>query len=172
MPALYLLDANVLITAHNSYYPIGVVAEFWEWLLHNANAGVVKMPLETFEEIKEGGKDQEKDLLFKWVSDAETKNALVLDEQVDVALLRQVVSTGYSPSLTDDQIEGLGRDPFLIAYGLKSPSDRVVVTTEVPAPSKQAQNRRIPDACDLVGVSWGSTFDLIRQLNFSTKWNA
>lgn len=29
---LYLLDANELITAHNLYYPIDVVPEFWEWL--------------------------------------------------------------------------------------------------------------------------------------------
>ena len=26
---LYLLDANVLITAHNLYYPIDAVPEFW-----------------------------------------------------------------------------------------------------------------------------------------------
>lgn len=29
---LYLLDANVLITANNSYYEIGRVDEFWDWL--------------------------------------------------------------------------------------------------------------------------------------------
>jgi Domain of unknown function (DUF4411) len=29
---LYLLDANVLITARNRYYPIDTVPEFWSWL--------------------------------------------------------------------------------------------------------------------------------------------
>ena len=29
---LYLLDANVLITANNLYYPIDSVPEYWEWL--------------------------------------------------------------------------------------------------------------------------------------------
>jgi hypothetical protein len=28
---LYLLYANVLITASNSYYPIDQVPEFWAW---------------------------------------------------------------------------------------------------------------------------------------------
>ena len=31
---LYLLDASVLITAYNSYYPIDRVPEYWEWLVH------------------------------------------------------------------------------------------------------------------------------------------
>jgi hypothetical protein len=31
---LYLLDANVLITAHNTYYAIDQVPEFWEWIAH------------------------------------------------------------------------------------------------------------------------------------------
>jgi hypothetical protein len=51
---LYLLDANVLITASNLYYPVDAVPEFWAWLAHNGAAGNVKMPLETFEEVKDG----------------------------------------------------------------------------------------------------------------------
>jgi Domain of unknown function (DUF4411) len=49
---LYLIDANVLITAHNDYYPIDGVPEFWDWLLHQATIDTVKMPLEIYEEIK------------------------------------------------------------------------------------------------------------------------
>ena len=33
---LFLLDASVLITANNTYYPIERVPEFWEWLAHQA----------------------------------------------------------------------------------------------------------------------------------------
>ena len=45
-----LLDANVLITAHRDYYPVTRVPEFWDWLLHHAEAGRVKMPLEILDE--------------------------------------------------------------------------------------------------------------------------
>ena len=27
-----LLDANILIVANNTYYPIDAVPEFWDWL--------------------------------------------------------------------------------------------------------------------------------------------
>jgi hypothetical protein len=80
---LYLIDANVLITAHNDYYPIDGVPEFWDWLLHQATIDTVKMPLEIYEEIKLGGKDTQKDMLYKWVTDVALKKALVLGESVN-----------------------------------------------------------------------------------------
>lgn len=42
---MYLLDANVLMTANNTYYPIHVVPEFWAWLAHQCATGHVKMPI-------------------------------------------------------------------------------------------------------------------------------
>jgi len=51
---LYLLDASVLITAHNSYYPVDGVPEYWEWLAYMGEQGRVKMPFEIFDEVKDG----------------------------------------------------------------------------------------------------------------------
>ena len=48
---LYLLDANVLISAHEDYYGIDQVPQFWDWLLKVAKAGQVKMPFEIHQEI-------------------------------------------------------------------------------------------------------------------------
>lgn len=39
---LYLLDANVLITANNSYYALDRVPEFWEWLADVGGRGNAK----------------------------------------------------------------------------------------------------------------------------------
>jgi Domain of unknown function (DUF4411) len=58
---LYLLGASVLITAHHHYYPIDVVPEFWSWVQHMGLQRQIKMPLEIYEEIKDGRKDREKD---------------------------------------------------------------------------------------------------------------
>jgi len=58
---LYLLDANVLITAHNSYYP-SIVSRVLGLACPQRNTGDLKVPLEMYEEVKEGGKDDEKDL--------------------------------------------------------------------------------------------------------------
>jgi hypothetical protein len=73
---LYLIDANVLITAHNLYYPVDAVPEFWSWLAHQAEQGAIKMPLEIFEEVKDGSTDEEKDLLTTQVVEATLQNAL------------------------------------------------------------------------------------------------
>jgi Domain of unknown function (DUF4411) len=48
---LYLLDANVLIRAHEDYYGLEQVPQFWDWLRETAAAGIVKMPYEIHDEI-------------------------------------------------------------------------------------------------------------------------
>lgn len=167
---LYLLDANVLITAHNLYYPIDSVPEFWAWLVHKGGGGDLKMPLENYEEVKDGSTDEEKDLLFGWIKAAEVKAAILFDEKVDADLVARVINDGYAPDLTDDEVIQIGRDPFLIAYALASPADRCVVTTEVSAPRKQRQNCRIPDVCTTMGIVCCNTFAMTKALGFKTGW--
>jgi len=48
---LYLLDANVLIRAHEDYYPIDRIPQFWIWLLQKAESGAIKMPRMIFDEV-------------------------------------------------------------------------------------------------------------------------
>jgi hypothetical protein len=166
---LYLLDANG-ITAHNLYYGIEIVPEFWEWLADRGQAGDVKMPIETFEEVREGGNNGQRDQLFAWVRDETNSESIRLDEEVSEEIVARVLNDGYAPDLTDDEIEQIGRDPFLIAYALASPADRCVVTTEVSNPRKQRQNRKIPDVCTSLGVMCCDTFAMLRDLRFSTRW--
>ena len=113
---MYLLDANVPITAANQYYPLDAVPEFWDWLAYQAEIGNVKMPIETFEEVKDGGTDEEKDLLYGWIQSH--KDILILAEQVEPAAVQHVVNDGYASDLSDSEIEEIGRDPFLIAHAL------------------------------------------------------
>lgn len=166
---LYLPDASVLITANNLYYPIDRVPEYWEWLAFMGTLGQVKMPFEIFEEVKEGPDDAEKDLLFAWLREDDNKKALLLDEVVDSALVQRVTVEGYAPDLTDDEVEQIGRDAFLIAYGLAA-KDRCVVTVETPAPKKQRQNRKVPDVCRAMGVACCNPFEFNRALGFRTQW--
>lgn len=166
---LYLADANVLITANNLYYPIDRVPEYWEWLTYMGSQGHVKMPFEIFQEVKEGPKDAEKDLLFAWLQEDANKKALLLDEDVDPGLVQKVIREGYAPDLTDDEIEQIGRDAFLIAYGLVG-EGRCVLTVETSAPKKQRQNRKVPDVYKVLGVSSINPFEFNRALGFRTRW--
>ena len=165
---LYLLDANILITANSSYYPIDQVPEFWSWLQYQGASGHVKIPLEIMEEVREGRKDN--DPLIDWISQDENADSLLFDEIVDAALVQRVVLIGYADDLTDDEVDKIGRDPFLIAYALSNPSERCVVTTEVSRPSAQRQNRKIPDVCRLLSVQCCGPFALNRNLGFHTGW--
>lgn len=127
------------------------------------------MPFEIFEEVKDGPADEEKDLLFAWLQDPKHKQALLLEEEADPALVQQVVAKGYAPDLTDDEVEQLGRDPFLVAYALAAP-DRCVVTAETSAPGKKRHKRKLPDVCKTFGQAWCGQFQLNRNLGFTTRW--
>jgi hypothetical protein len=167
---LYLLDASVLITANNSYYGVDRVPEFWEWLHHVASAGYVKIPLENYEEIKDGPKEADKDLLYGWFQKQINYDALLLSEQAEEILVRRAVSVGYAPDLTDDELEQIGRDPFLLSYALAAPSERCIVTAEVSKPKRIRQNRHLPDVCKTLGLNWCDFVAMIKALKFHTGW--
>ena len=164
---LYLLDANVLIDANRDYYPIERVPEFWTWLLAVGENGNVKVPLEMYEEISDGS-----DTLATWAKQDSTKTALLLEEEADVSLVSYVTDQGYASDLTDDEVEKIGRDPFMIAYALRDRTRRRIVTTEVSKPKRQRANRHLPDVCNGLGVRWCNTFEFVRSLDFSTRWNS
>lgn len=170
---LYLVDANVVMTAANTYYRHAWVPEYWLWLSHHGTNGNIKIPLEIFEEIKDAGTTSSKDELFNWAKESVNRNAILLPGEADPTLVRKVLSDGYSgSSLTDVQVEGLGRDPFLIAHALVDPSQRCVVTNERSAPNAAPHNRKIPDACSAVGVRTCTPFEMMVNLGFRTSWNA
>jgi len=167
---LHLLDANILITAHNTYYPIDRVPEFWTWIQHQGISGSIKIPMEIYEEILAG--NRRGDMLLDWVASDSSREALYFDEIVNPTLVRQVVSQGYANDLTDDEVEKLGRDPFLIAYALAAAQDRCVVTTETSRPTKTRHNKKIPDVCLAMGVTCYDPFRLYRDQGFMTKWRS
>lgn len=160
---LYLLDANVLITAKNQYCEFGRVDQYWEWLAFHAKQGKAKMPLEIHEEITRG-----KDELSEWAKSC--KGDLALQEEVDVALIRQVIREGYAPDLTEVEIEAVGRDPFPIACALADRDNRTVVTGEKRS-NKQRQNRPVPSVCADFSVKSCNQWDFGRALDFRTDWS-
>ncbi|MEH3037864.1 MAG: DUF4411 family protein [Sphingomonas adhaesiva] len=162
---LYLLDANALITAHNTWYGHKRVPEFWRWLLHHGEAGTVKMPAEIYAEV-EGGNDD----LAAWMHDAATKRALLLGGSSDAAAVQAVLAL-YGEAPTEADLITIGQDPFLIAAALGH-ADRRVVTAEVSKPTRTGARRHVPDVCDDCGVRWMHPVTFIADLDFSTDWDA
>lgn len=160
---LHLLDANVLIRAHDDYYPIDRIPQFWDWLMEMAQRGVIKVPLPIYNEVA-----PYRGLLPEWLCQPNVREALILNEAADLQRVQQVLAHGYAPDLTDVELEEIGQDPFLIAAALGNP-DRVIVSREASKPSATRARRRIPDVCGMFGVTVITDFALYRKLNFSIR---
>lgn len=165
---LYILDANVLIDANRDYYPIGRVPDFWEWLVEAGKSGFVKIPIEVYEEIKDGKVTV--DALAAWAKDDEVSAAMLLLEEASPDIVARVINEGYASNLNENEIEQIGRDPFLLAYAIIAPGERCIVTTEVSKPSKSRANRHLPDVCDQFGIKHCNTHEFTKALDFKTKW--
>ena len=72
-----------------------------------------------YEEIIAGREDD----LTRWLKD--NREALLLDETVAKTLVARVTDHGYASDLTGEELERVGRDPFLIAYALRNPAQRL-----------------------------------------------
>ncbi len=162
---LYLLDANALITAHNTWYGQHRVPEFWRWLTHHGEAGTVKIPAEIYAEVESGS-----DVLALWMHDKATKRALLFGEESDPDTVRKVLGF-YGDQLTDADLITIGQDPFLIAAALGY-ADRSVVTAEVSKPARTGARRHVPDVCGDCGVKWMHPIAFIADLDFSTNWDS
>ena len=158
---LYLLDANVIIRAHEDYYPIDRIPQFWVWLLQQAESGIIKMPRVIFDEVTPPPGP-----LADWLKRTDVKEGLVLDEPTSG--VNRVIEEGYAPDLNDVEIVKVGKDPFLIAAALAGPN-RVVVTREVSKSSMTRAKRKVPDVCATFGILSINDFRLYSILNFSIQ---
>lgn len=87
---LYLLDANLMIRAHEDYYPIDRIPQFWTWLASLGANGTVKVPHEIYQEIAVSTGP-----LHDWLTDMAISEAMLLDMTTDPSHLNQVLTGGY-----------------------------------------------------------------------------
>jgi hypothetical protein len=158
---LYLLDANALIQAHEDYYPVDRIPQFWTWLLEMAAQNIIKVPRVIFDEVMPPPGP-----LADWVKQKNVRDLMILSEPIARARVTHVLVHGYAPDLTDVEIEKIAKDPFLVAAALAAP-DRIVVTREVSKPRRQRANRKVPDVCNVFDVPVITDFQLYRVLKFS-----
>lgn len=154
-----ILDANVFITAKNTYYGLDLVPAFWSWLEDQALRGTLASTDLVYDELKGGGDD-----LAEWVKDH--RDTLFHLESTTAAVAGYVASLdtwaraeGYKPHVVADFLDCA--DPFLVGVGAEF--GHVVVTQETPAGSKR-KKVKIPDACKHLGVPCENTFEMMRSL--------
>ncbi|MCU7878962.1 MAG: DUF4411 family protein [Candidatus Thiodiazotropha sp. (ex Lucinoma borealis)] len=170
---LYLLDANTLIHAKNLYYKFEQVPEFWDWLVYQGEQGIVKIPVEIHEEIVDPTTPRKnKDNLALWAESTEVKEHLVFEEESDQIRVAQITYGGYTATPSEDDLEKMGNDPFLLSYALADIDKRTIVTTEHSKPSRQGANRHIPDVANNFNIRCINTFRMLEELSFSTGWKS
>ena len=163
---MFLVDANVLITAKNTYYPLEHIPQFWDWLINKGSEGEIKMPREIYYEVANYSDD-----LADWIKSEDTKESLLLEEDADPALVQQALRFGYQSDdarFTDSELIKVGRDAFLVGYGLVG-SSRTIVTKEVTKRTRRLGATRLPDACDDCAVDWCDDFTMYRALDFNLR---
>lgn len=160
----FLLDANVFITAHRSYYAFDLCPEFWETMKEGFTARRIYSTRRVRAELERGG-----DALTTWVEDHLPTDFFIDDSMASVV-------AEYAPMMTWVS----GRD-FLPAAKAKfaTDADGWLVATAKQAGyclvTHEARNEGsrvrvpIPIVCDRFGVSYCNTFELLRELGCSYR---
>ncbi len=154
-----VLDANVFITAKNTYYGLDLVPAFWSWLEQQAAANEIASTDLVYEELR-GGNDEladwvknRKELLFH----VDSSSSVVAGHVASLGAWAQ--AEGYKQHVIEDFLDCA--DPFLV--GAAAESGLIVVTQEIPAGAKR-KKVKIPDACGHLGVAYENTFEMMRAL--------
>ncbi len=151
----YLLDTNVFIEGAKRWYGFDICPGFWEWLLAENAAGLVRSITAVRDEMLVRVDD-----LSDWVSAMPEGFFLAPDPAVLPAmhkLAAWVHQQSYRPAAIREFLESA--DYHLIAYAMTH--GHTVVTLEVPSDSRKQV--KIPEPCVAHGVSYVTPFMMLRR---------
>lgn len=155
----YLLDANTFVEAKNRYYNMTVCPAYWQWILLKRAAEIVASISMVGDELKKGD-----DELASWAKDHPELFIDVYDEptQACFAMIAEFV-VSHAARMKVGAVEDFlsGADPWLIA---KAMTTGCTVVTHERHHADVVKKFLIPNVCDVFGVSWMNTFDLLYKL--------
>ncbi len=161
-PVIYVLDADVFITAKNTYYAFDICPGFWESLLRANQADQVRSIDRIKAELLAG---QPKEDLVVWVKETVpadffhgTQTRAVLDAYAEIALWIQRSTQYLDRAKAKFATEA---DGWLVAYSMVHGT--TVVTNEQSRP--EARGRvLLPDVCGQFKVPTTDPFAMLRSL--------
>ncbi len=153
---VYLLDADVLISAKNLHYGFDFCPAFWKWLLVAHRKGRVFSVEAVRKELL-----KQQDVLARWVRWL-PRGFFKKPTATTNRALRRVAGwiqqhPRYSPAAKNTFLGTA--DYYLVAQALAG--GHVVVTHE--RPQQSVHRVKIPDVCAGVGVRYLSPFDMLRR---------
>lgn len=153
---MYLLDSNVFIEAKNRYYPFDVVPGFWDWIEAAQQTSSVYIIEAVRDELVDANDD-----LSTWIK-AMPAPFILPSTGISIDILRSLSawasSSGQYSAAAVAEFLSIA-DYFLVAHARTISA--TVVTNELPAPAAR-RRIKIPDACNALGVSYLSPFQMMR----------
>lgn len=160
---IFLLDANVFITAYRQYYAFDICLGFWESIKQGHAVGRIYSTNRVKLEVDKG------DDLAKWV-DAELSCGFFLDDSTAAIatefapIMAWVNSKEFSPAAKAKFASDT--DGWLIATAKEK--GYCVVTHEARQDGAKARVL-MPNVCDEFGVDYCNTFEMLRELGISFR---
>lgn len=165
---IYIVDADVFISAKNQYYAFDICPGFWESLIQHHNAGNVYSVDRVRNELLAGRKTED---LVQWVrNDLPSDFFLnVDDDDVTAAYTEIMIWVQRHPQYFDYAKAkfAAGADGWLVAYAMVH--DAIVVTNEQSAPQSRREIK-IPDVCVQFNVTYKDTFLMLKDLAIRFEW--
>jgi hypothetical protein len=155
--SVYVLDADVFMTAARSYYAFDVAPAFWECLVRQASNGRLMSIDRVKDEIQRG-----KDDLVEWANGTfHPWFASTVQDDV-IAVYREIMTWVQEQRQFFDYAKeefARGADGWLVAYA--KAKGCVVVTNETFQPSIR-RKVKIPNVCQAFGIPCINTFEMLR----------
>ncbi len=159
--SVYIVDTNFFIQAHRANYPLDVVVTFWEKVKQLANQGSIisidKVKDEIYQnddELKEWCIENLPNNFFKDSSEAITEYSQIIQWAVSK-------SDHYKQRAIDEFLDADEADAWIISFALKTSS---IITTHEKSDPQMKKKIKIPEPCNVFGVSFVDTIQMFRQL--------
>lgn len=158
----YWIDAGVLIQAHRGALNINILPQFWQFLHGHVESGSIRMPRIAYEEVVDGGYDDE---VMTWCK-TRKKLGLCCNEgkavQERYGRIAEYVQEKHSrkPQQIRDWFDDA--DGWVIAHAAAE-EDGIVVTEEFEKASSKSKIK-IPALCKVFDIECINTAMLLRRL--------
>ena len=161
-PPLFVLDADVFISAKNAYYAFAICPGFWKAVLRAHRQDRARSLDRIRNELLAGRKEED---LVQWVKN-DVPEAFFLDSNagdVSSAYADIMLWVQRNPQYFDRAKAKFATeaDGWLVAYSMVHGT--VVVTNEGPQPQSKGRIL-LPDVCNQFGVIYKNTFVMLREL--------